>query len=263
MKMKTLLLCLGVLSAAPAASSAATLAPAASSAATAATAAPAVTTAEDPTVRQSAVPYNQLDLSRLPTQPPEYGPVERFQAAFESRRDERFLTDPNPRHHGFMRRITWLYAPQGCYARALLMSQGMEHHGHARPLTVFAFPLDPGTWLHFDTPYSPTGAVEWGFHVAPLVLSEGVLTVLDPALNPQAPVTLEQWLLTMLPSAADARVAICGPYALLPDSSCWSSPASNDQRAYYDEQPLLIKEWQQLERLGYDPEEVLGENPPW
>lgn len=217
----------------------------------------------DPTVRQSSVPFPSLNLSSLPELPPEYGPTEDFLSAFEARRDERFLDDPDPRHGDFPRRITWLYAPQGCYARALLMAQGLESMGLERPLTIFVFPLNPGEWLHFDTPWVPGGSVEWGFHVAPVVLSQGALTVLDPALDPHAPMPVEDWLLTMLPTVADAGVAICGPYALLPDSSCWNSPASNDKRVYYDENPLMVKEWSMVERLGYDPEEVLGDTPPW
>lgn len=217
----------------------------------------------DPTVRESSVPYLSLELSSLPQRPPEYGPVEGFQDAFEARRDERFLDDPDPRHGDFSRRMTWLYPPQGCYARALLMGQGLEAMGLERPLTLFIFPLNPGEWLHLETPWSSTGFVEWGFHVVPVVLSDGALTVLDPAIDPSGPMPIEDWILTMLPSVADARVAICGEYALLPDSSCWSSPASNDARVYYDEQPLMIKEWNLLERLGYSPEALLGDTPPW
>lgn len=217
----------------------------------------------DLTVQESAVPFATLDLSTLPELPPEYGPLEGYLDAFEGRRDERFLDDPDPRHGAAERRITWLYAPQGCYARSLLMSQGMVAAGHARPLTIFVFPLNRGEWLHFDTPYSPMGYVEWGFHVAPVVLQEGALTVLDPALDPYAPLPVEEWLTIMLPSPESANVAICGAYALLPDGSCWSSPASNDTRVYYDEQPLMVKEWNLLERMGYDPEALLGDNPPW
>lgn len=80
--------------------------------------------------------------------------------------------------------LPYAFTEDGCYARALYMS--MELAGRRIPTSA--------QYLHGYL--QPSTDVAWGWHVAPMVEVIGTSgkQILDPALAPNGPVTLEQWI---------------------------------------------------------------------
>jgi hypothetical protein len=89
--------------------------------------------------------------------------------------------------------IAFNYVPDGCYSRAHLMALRLVRMGYA-PGKVWAFAN--GESLHARTINTPTGYVQWSWHVAPTVpvrTKHGVVDmVIDPSLFPR-PVTVWEW----------------------------------------------------------------------
>ena len=103
--------------------------------------------------------------------------------------------------------IPFHYPPDGCYARAYRMSRLLEEKGYASE-RVFAIsyvssPTGRRPGLHVETPYaedSPSGitpAVNWWYHVAPIIKvrhpEHGLQDmVLDPSMM-LGPATISEW----------------------------------------------------------------------
>lgn len=173
--------------------------------------------------------------------------------AFETIRDSRSFTwsgDP-----GFPRRISWLYPVDGCYHRAMLANSLLKKSGFVTPNNVFAFGE-----LATDTQNSTTGVVTWWYHTAPIVQVGLVKYVLDPAIDPEKPLTLENWLAKM-GKPKKMKVSICGAGADAPETNCANKetyePHVKTQNYFF------IEEWNLQKKIGKDPEVVLGNNPPW
>src|SRR5205823_1645100 len=131
-------------------------------------------------------PY-QADQLRAVT---EWESVDAMNRHFQEFRDKRFLiSDLQP---GFMRRSSWLYPDDGCFARAGLAILNLFQEKVTPPEKIFVF----GN-LSVKTANSPDGSVSWWYHVAPIVQIGAEKYVLDPALNPRAPLKLEDWLSLM------------------------------------------------------------------
>lgn len=179
-----------------------------------------------------------------------------MQKQFANVRDVRWLTTND--RPGFLRRSSWLYPDDGCFARAGLAIMNLHKWKQAMPSKVFVF----GD-LEVRTKNSPSGSVSWWYHVAPLVEVAGQKYVLDPAIEPQKPLKLEEWLATMSNRPDDLQVAVChsGTYSPMDpcnhDSDGLELSAQNDQISY------LLSEWSRLEDLNRDPVKELGEMPPW
>ncbi len=203
-------------------------------------------------VLDSAVPYKKFAAS-IATAWESTGTARK---AFELVRDSRFL-----RHDGmpdFLRRSSWLYPDDGCYARAAMMGKLLEAADFARPKKVFIF----GD-LKVKTANSPDGAVGWWYHVAPIVTVGEASYVLDPAIDPLKPLPLDAWVKTMGEDAATVKLAVCSEHSYAPSSVCAQAPAEAEADAEKDQRSVLPLEWDRVEKLGRNPREVLGDNPPW
>lgn len=179
-----------------------------------------------------------------------------MQEWFGKMRDERFFDDSS--HPNFLRRSSWLYPDDGCFARAALGVRNLKQWSQAAPNKIFVF----GD-LRVKTANSPLGEVTWWYHVAPLVEVDGEKYVLDPALNPKAPLKLREWLGMMGPNIDNLEVAVCGSGSYWPSSDCQVETDGIEAGAMADQQYYLDAEWSRLEELNRNPVNELGELPPW
>lgn len=183
--------------------------------------------------------------------------VEAMNQLFNDIRDVRFIEDEDVT--GFLRRISWLYPDDGCFARAGLAVENLKSRWNADfPKKVFVF----GD-LNVQTPNSPSGEVGWWYHVAPIVEVEGKNYVLDPAINPAGPLLLEDWLATMSTDIETLQVAICGSGSYVPFSQCDVESDGVEEGARGDQPYYLSAERNRLMQLGRDANRELGDNPPW
>jgi len=184
--------------------------------------------------------------------------LEDLQPAFESVRDERFQCDP--KRPDFARRLTWLRPAVSCEARAELVSVKLAEWGYPRPFKIFAFGQPS---LDVITPNSETGTMSWSWHVAAAVRVEDQAYVFDAAIEPERPLTVEEWLLRMVPDLEQVNVALCDSTAFEPSSRCFGATVPETARALDYERRNFAAEWQLQIKLGRDPEQVLGDSPPW
>lgn len=196
--------------------------------------------------------FADLDASTVP----EWDSIEALSEVFEDIRDLRHLQ--TPARPSFQRRISWLYPDDGCFARAALARQKIEDQWGKPLAKLFIF----GD-LEVQTPNSPDGSVQWAWHVVPLVKINGVLHVIDPAIDPKQPMTAEAWALKQVSDINDARFAICKSYSYSPYSRCTDATANDESRALSDQQTYLGYEWSRVQELSRDPERELGDFPPW
>jgi hypothetical protein len=234
----------------------------------------ALGTSDGPSAQDSAIPWPRLDL-RLADIPSWAANPTWLEEGFEYARDPRFIVPKFYRGTPFPRRESWLYPDDGCWLRAELAAWRLGGAAFPRPGKIFAF--GP---LTVKTNNSPRGEVSWWFHVAPIVrgpvphwlpmpdgsgplLIEPVF-VLDPAIDPSGPLLVQDWLLRMVTSLDEVKVAICSPFTYGPSSSCWRPTPVNEQAVIADQEfPFFGYEWLRQTLLHRDPRAVLGNDPPW
>lgn len=202
-------------------------------------------------VVNSAVAYGEAVWDGVPS-----WTATQLRQTFSKLRDQRFL--PDPLEPSFLRRLTWLYPDDGCYARATLMNEQIANLNLAVPMKLFAF----GN-LRVETPNNPDGEISWWYHVAPVVKTRQGVFVLDPSIDAKNPMPVEAWLASMLPSADQARVSVCAPTAYVPESHCARDNPAAARAARNEENKFLRLERERIQSLGRDPDEELGEHPPW
>lgn len=203
----------------------------------------------------AAAPYSLADLSGVP----EVDNFGTLMKSFTEVRDARFLLSPD--RPGFLRRLTWLYPDEGCFARAAMMGKKLEEWNYVRPRKVFAF----GN-LRVKTPNSPAGSVNWWYHVVPVVSVNKELYVYDPAIDPGRPMPLRDWVSSMVEPGTDldaVKVSVCTPYTYGPYNNCFESQPVLDILAETDQKDYLKPEWNRVKGMGRDPERLLGDAPPW
>lgn len=201
-------------------------------------------------VMDAARPYAKVDWEKIA---PEATRLE-IETAFYFVRDKRYLNAADGDQ--FLRRISWLYPDDGCFARASLMTE-LLREDYFTGYRIFVF----GD-LYTLTPNHPNGSVSWWFHTAPLVKSEeGDLYVLDPAVDSLKPLLVEDWV-AAIGLLSDVEVSICSANSYDPRGACESETDSSAQ-AHRDISPFLRREWKRQEQLKRDPSEVLGDKPPW
>ncbi|HEY8926600.1 MAG TPA: protein-glutamine glutaminase family protein, partial [Polyangia bacterium] len=111
-------------------------------------------------------------------------------AQFAASRDARYMTMSGDAR---LRRLSWQYPDDGCYARAEQVNAQVTQAGKAAPYKLFAFSRYQGLVAYTDN--SPTGNVGWWYHVVPVVKnSAGQAIVLDAALSPCRPLFWKDWL---------------------------------------------------------------------
>ncbi len=203
-----------------------------------------------PTAEEAAVKWDDLDFSLLPEEP-------NGEALFEKVRDERFLF--STRDASFARRSSWLYPQDGCWIRASVARQLAAAEGYVDMGKVFIFGA-----LKVKTANAPGGTVRWWYHVVPAYRdTSGKPKVVDPAIDPNQPMDLKDWVLTMVPSVDDAALSVCDPATYSPSSVCVGVDLDEDKDASVDQAGYLDLEWDNLDKLGRIPEDELGALPPW
>ena len=209
-------------------------------------------TIQQGSVLKSAVPFEQLNFRNV-TQWPN---IESAVTAFKKVRDTRFISAPTPNSETMMRRSSWLFPDDGCFARAALAGQNLQKWGAPRPSKVFIF----GS-LNVKTKNHPNGSVSWWYHVVPIVIVKQQALVLDPAIEPTQPIPLKDWILKMTSDLSKVKLSLCHPTAYGPNSPCLAS--SNDDGAIRDQMNYLRFEWNRLVEMKRDPLLELGDSPPW
>lgn len=188
---------------------------------------------------------------------PEFATFESLKQAFEWSRDERFISDPE--FQNFQRRISWLYPDDGCFARAQVAQKMIRDHFEGSDLgKVFIF----GN-LSVKTKNSPDGEVEWWYHVVPAARIGNEVWVLDAAIEPKKLLKLEEWIATMVPQDEDFSINFCKNESYSPPDSCLKPDDMSMEDALLDQSFYLRSERDRLIELKRDPDEELGENPPW
>ncbi len=197
------------------------------------------------------VPLPELDINEIP-QLTDYAAVKK---AFETARDTQFLPDPD--YVYLTRRSTWLYPDDGCYARSALAIMNLRKNLGITPMTIFAY----GN-LQVKTPNAYGGSVTWWYHVAPIVGAEGEAYVLDPAIEPKYPLPLKEWA-SKLGGRWGTEFSVCDSKTYQPYSSCHQPPQYENINAMDDQMSFLRPERERILDLGRNPDEELGEHPPW
>ncbi len=194
----------------------------------------------------------QVDLAdwkRLPLLP-----SNELQISFTSIRDERPFRDEESR----ARRATWLYPDDGCFVRAVIADRILrEKFAINQSAKIFAF----GN-LRVQTKNSPSGEVQWWYHVAAIVKVQTKngeeAFVFDPAMDPTQPIHVQEWLDSM--SDSNLEIAICSGAAYDPSSACDARNgdlANSEGRAHREANWFLPSEWDRVVELGRDPQQEL------
>lgn len=197
------------------------------------------------------VPLHKIDVSLAPVM----SSYEEMIMLFNLIRDSRFLYTKD--NSAFPRRISWLYPDDGCFARAAMSGMKLQDEHLVRPAKVFVF----GD-LTVQTPYSITGVVSWWYHVSIVVNYGGAIYVLDPAMNSAGPLLLEDWF-NKMGFAENIEGVICNPYTYDPFDDCFTAHKDSDRFALSHQNEYLLKEWERIGILGFNPVDLLDSNPPW
>lgn len=179
--------------------------------------------------------------------------VKAMQERFEEIRDARFIELPG----GELRRISWMYPDDGCFARAGLFIRNTFHNYAPLPKKVFVF----GN-LRVSTKFSPRGKVGWWYHTAPIVEVKGEKFVLDPSIELSKPLSLEEWMKRM-GDPAKMKVVVCESGTYSPSDSCSKESDGLEMRAYNSQLYYLSLEEKRIKSLNLNATDVLGDNPPW
>ncbi len=197
------------------------------------------------------VPIDKVDYSKVPV----VNSYAELMAMFRLIRDTRFLQ--SKQDLAFERRISWLYPDDGCFARAALAGMKLTDLNYIRPFKIFVF----GD-LSLQTPYAASGAVSWWYHVSLVVSYMGAIFVLDPALDTEKPVLVDDWY-SKMGDSSEMKVAVCNPYSYDPIDNCYIATEASDKEAISDQRMYLEKEWKRIKQLGFEPATLLGATPPW
>ncbi|HKO53275.1 MAG TPA: protein-glutamine glutaminase family protein [Polyangiaceae bacterium] len=213
----------------------------------------AAAAAAAPTVLESKVPTTSANFSSVPV----WGDAE-IKMQFRALRDIRFqYGSESP---SFERRCSWLFPDYGCEARAELVASMAGDNGLTKPYKLFSF----GD-LQVSTANSPYGVVFWWYHVAPVVKSaaSGTVYVLDPALEPTRPLEWQQWLLLQVAVLGDVQVTVADSNAYDPYEPVTGAANQRALALYKQASVHLNDEYNRQLELYREPDEVLGNNPPW
>lgn len=202
-----------------------------------------------------------------------------IETIFQRLRDSRYFQDEVTKN--FARRISWLFPDDGCSTRLAAMIKDFfgpinnPVNNKTRPSKVFAF----GN-LCMLSENTLSGSIRWWYHTAPVVRDQSTkqIYVLDPAIEPNHPILIDQWMEKI--SANDGACAdesygmtnqvdrfnICNGYGSEPYQFCEFTQLENFEKEI---RPMLFQRfYRRLERqrqldLGRDVLAVLGDSPPW
>lgn len=196
------------------------------------------------------VPLAELRVAALP----EWREAD-VQPAFEHVRDERFLCDPA--RPDFPRRLTWLDPRQSCEMRAELVGWKLAQMGYPRPYKIFL-----SGFMAVSIPNTSKTA-SWTWHVASAVRVGKIAYVFDAAVEPSRPLTLEEWTGRLIGDPSSLEAVICDHAAFQPNSTCMGGPEWATASAIAGQQGDFESEWELQKEQGRDPEQALGNAPPW
>lgn len=179
---------------------------------------------------------------------PEWGSYQKLLQAFKTVQNQRIYNDTEIQF--FLRRITWLYPDDGCFQRAAHIAIQLNLLALPKVKQLFVF-------NHITN--------NWTYHVAPVARVNGQVYVLDPAMNPNEPIALWNWLKLFTDSSANILSSLC-------DETTWD-PNGNCQHYSFDvndkDENKSLQQWREefqvleREKLGLNADSLLGENPPW
>ena len=187
--------------------------------------------------------FSNLDMVNVP----QWNSLEEMQERFEKIRDKKMLS-----YEGKERRIPWLFPKDGCHTRAALFIKESEREGHIKPMRVFLFGV-----LEMRSRYIVGGVINPWFHSAPIVKVNEQVYVLDPSLDFDHPLTVEEWAFKMTPDFTSVNFSFCSGDTYLPTSNCFSPKVISEEKLELEAQLYLRFEWNTLKYLGYSPEELL------
>jgi hypothetical protein len=155
----------------------------------------------------------------------------------------------------------------GYFARAEQFDVLAANNGKTRPYKMYAM----GD-LRVYSDNTPSGIVEWGWHVVPVVRNRdkgNIVIVFDPALSPCRPLPYKEWL-ALMANLTDYTNPANGYGVAVGDSNSytpWSlvtGEASHAAESLNDEiQRFLPAEWDRQVEMGREPYTVLGTTPSW
>ena len=202
------------------------------------------------TPQRMSKPLAELDISQIP----DVGSYADMENQFKHVRDIRIMEDSRK---NLLRRLTWLYPDDGCFARAEMASHILQQNHFVVPKKIYVF----GN-LHAKTKNAPEGYVDWWYHVAVTYRIDKTAYVFDPAINPARPVTLAEWH-TAIGGGARFQYAICDHGTFDPNEDCINPSQISLESAMSEQNYYLAPEWQRLLQLHRQPEKELGDFPPW
>ena len=171
----------------------------------------------------------------------------------------RYLDDPSV--EGFLRRMPWLYPVDGCFLRALMVSQLLLKEFQQATGRVFIFG-------NLTVPSPEAGhTIQWWYHTAATLQLGETTYVIDIAIEPMRPLTLEEWVKRQgIDDFKNADIALCEANTYFPNQDCIGS--DDDTSLMTEHTPLYLKEERNfLTRINANNpdivEKLLGETPPW
>ena len=176
-------------------------------------------------------------------------------------REYRFIRDTRffeSKRSDFPRRITWLFPDDGCYARADVAAIKLIEKGAITPKKIFAF----GN-LVVQSPNSLTGLVTWWYHVALTYRVNQQIYVFDPALEPRRPLLLQEWNTLLGGQSTNILYSICAARTYDPDGNCENPKLVSNSDVEAEQSGFFRVELTRLTLLNRDPEQELGDHPPW
>lgn len=205
------------------------------------------------TIKVFSGEHSSLNSADIP-EVQEWAELQRYFEVARDRRNLRWIQMPK-----FLRRTTFLYPQDGCFLRAALMNRSLMAQFISPLPKIFVF----GN-LKAESPYEKNGSIYWYFHVALAVRWQSQVYVIDPSLNGERPLPLAEWYSLMGVSSATAETRLCDPQSYSPFDRCIGGQGFLEEKQRDDHtQYYLAAEWNNLEKLGYDPEKLLNHLPPW
>lgn len=195
-----------------------------------------------------AVPFSQVNYSNVPA----LASYDELLKVFYAIRDDRFITDSAASSLS-VRRIPWQYPNDYCWARAGMADIYSGEQGLTRPVPIFVFGNLSAKSINTQ---NPDGIVYWFWHVAPMLAVNNIYYVLDPALNPNSPLKVDDWYKLMNDSGLKA--VVCNTYTYYLDDSCLDPiPNARESEIRTDVTYAMSAEIENFNVL------FMGSTPPW
>jgi hypothetical protein len=197
-----------------------------------------------------AIPFKDVAKLGVGPTPAWPGSMEQLNQLVHDARYARIYPNPNPGE--YLRRAPWLYG-DGCYAKAAHISALAEKTGYPRPGKVLAF----GGWatMRVYSKYMPGGSYWWNYHVVAAYHIGSQVYVLDPLVNSDRALTVDEWVRSIAPNVAKISVAFCDQNLYLPADRCVGGNNDGAFTGHINE--MLNDEYRTLKKLGYDPDTLL------